>query len=310
MGSTVRVIPRLDIKGPNLIKGIQFDGHRVLGTAEQFADHYYRAGADELIYQDTVASLYRRNSLLDIVARTAERIFIPLTVAGGIRSVDDVRALLRAGADKIAINTAATESPRLLTEVAEAFGAQCVVSSIEAFRRPNGQYEVWVDYGRQPTGLDVFEWAERVVELGAGEILLTSINGDGMGRGYDLDLIRRVSDAVPVPVIASGGAGNARHFVDAVQHGHADAVAAASVFHYHYATPVDRPFMSFEAVRLRMGESIDSGNIDFLNFGYGGQRSIPVQPTSLGEVKDVLAGAGVHVRDSALSEPMSEALST
>jgi imidazole glycerol-phosphate synthase subunit HisF len=309
MGSTVRVIPRLDIKGPNLIKGIQFDGHRVLGTAEQFANHYYRAGADELIYQDTVASLYRRNSLLDIVERTAERIFIPLTVAGGIRSVEDVRALLRAGADKVAINTAATESPRLLTDVAEAFGAQCVVSSIEAFRRPSGQYEVWVDYGRQPTGLDVFEWAQRVVELGAGEILLTSINADGMGRGFDLDLTRRVSDAVSVPVIACGGAGTALDFVDAVQDGHADAVAAASVFHYHYATPVDRPFMSFEAARLRMGESIDSGNIDFLNFGYGDQRSVPVKPASLGEVKNVLAKAGVQVRDVASAAPKPEAMS-
>lgn len=296
MGSTVRVIPRLDIKGPNLIKGIQFDGHRVLGTAEQFADHYYRSGADELIYQDTVASLYRRNSLLDIVERTASRIFIPLTVAGGIRSVEDVRSLLRAGADKVAINTAATERPELLSDVASAFGSQCVVSSIEAFLKPHGRYEVWVDYGRQPTGLDVFDWAQRVVELGAGEILLTSIDHDGMGRGFDLELTRQVSESVTVPVIASGGAGNPAHFVRAVVEGRADAVAAASVFHYRYAAPVDRPFMSFEDARLRMGESIDSGNIDFLNFGYGGQRAIPVSPASVRDIKAAMAAAGVEVR--------------
>ena len=298
MGSTVRVIPRLDIKGPNLIKGIQFDGHRVLGTAEQFADFYYRAGADELIYQDAVASLYRRNSLLDIVRQTASRIFIPLTVAGGIRSVDDVRALLRAGADKVAINTAATENPTLLREVATAFGSQCVVSSIEAFRGSDGRYEVWVDYGREPTGIDAFEWAQRVVDLGAGEILLTSIDREGMGRGYDLELIARISEAVPVPVIACGGAGDIPHFAEAVQKAGADAVAAASVFHYHYAVPVDKPFMSYGEARLRMGAHIDSGNIDFLNHGYGGQRAIPVRPASIGQVKAAMASAGIPVRSA------------
>lgn len=305
MGFTVRVIPRLDIKGPNLIKGIQFDGHRVLGTAEQFADYYYRAGADELIYQDAVASLYRRNSLLDIVRRTASRIFVPLTVAGGIRSVDDVRDLLRAGADKVAINTAATEKPKLLRDVANAFGSQCVVSSIEAFHRRDGRYEVWADYGREPTGLDAFDWAKRVVDLGAGEILLTSINRDGMGRGYDLELIERISEAVPVPVIACGGAGDIPHFVEAVQRAGADAVAAASVFHYHYAVPVDKPFMSFEDARLRMGEHIDSGNIDFLNHGYGGQRAIPVTSASIGQVKAAMASAGIAVRPASQREPVA-----
>jgi cyclase len=296
LASTVRVIPRLDIKGPNLIKGVQFDGHRVLGTAEQFADYYYRAGADELIYQDAVASLYRRNSLLDIVRRTATRIFVPLTVAGGIRSVDDVRALLRAGADKVAINTAATENPALLRDVALAFGSQCIVASIEAFRRSNSRYEVWADYGREPTGLNVFDWVRRVVDLGVGEILLTSINRDGMGHGYDLDLIARVSAAVPVPVIASGGAGDIAHFPEAVIQGGADAVAAASVFHYNYAVPVDKPYMSYEDARLRMGAHVDSGNIDFLNHGYGGQRAIPVRPASIEDVKAAMTTAGLPVR--------------
>lgn len=301
MGATVRVIPRLDIKGPNLIKGIQFDGHRVLGTADDFAEHYYHAGADELIYQDTVASLYRRNSLLDMVSRAAARIFIPLTVAGGIRSVEDVRALLRAGADKVAINTAAIERPELLREIVASFGSQCVVSSIEAFRRPHGRYEVWVDYGRQPTGVDAFDWARRVVDLGVGEILLTSINRDGMGRGYDAELIAQISRAVPVPVIASGGAGKASDFGDAVAVGHADAVAAASVFHYHYAVPDGGAGIG----RLRMGEHLDIGNSDFLNRGYGGQRAIPVTPCSIDDAKAALLAAGASVRQSRTAVPVA-----
>lgn len=294
----VRVIPRLDIKGPNLIKGIQFDGHRVLGTAEQFAELYYKEGADELIYQDTVASLYRRNSLLDIIQRTTEKIFIPLTVAGGIRSVDDIREILRAGADKVAINTAATENPGLISEGARTFGSQCIVSSIEAFRKDNGKYEVWVDYGRECTRLDVAEWARRVVDLGAGEILLTSINQDGMGKGYDLELVESISSMVSVPVVACGGAGRREDFSAAVTDGGADAVAAASVFHYHYATPVDKPFMSYSEARLRMGRHIDSGNIDFLNFGYGGVRAITVEPFSIGGVKESMAAEGINVRSA------------
>lgn len=295
MNKTVRVISRLDIKGPNLIKGIQFDGHRVLGTAEQFAEWYYQQGVDELIYQDAVASLYRRNSILEIIRRTADKIFIPLTVAGGIRTIDGIRQILRAGADKVAINTAAVENPKLLHDAAKVFGSQCIVSSIEAFRKENGTYQVWVDYGREATNLDAIDWAKKVVDLGAGEILLTSINNEGMGCGYDLELIERISSLVSVPVIACGGAGNKEHFVAAVN-AKADAVAAASIFHYYYATPIDKSFMSFEEVRLRMGEHIDSGNIDFLNHGYGGQRSIMVEPTSVQEVKNHMIANQIDVR--------------
>lgn len=295
MHTTVRVIPRLDIKGPNLIKGIQFDGYRVLGAAEQFADHYYRQGADELIYQDSVASLYQRNSLLDMVRRTAERVFVPLTVAGGVDSVAGVRELLRAGADKVAINTAAVERPELIQEAARTFGSQCIVSSIEAFRRKDGRYEVWVDYGRQPTGVDVFEWIPRVIELGAGEILLTAIRHEGMGIGYDLELVARAAERASVPVIACGGAGCLEHFSDVVAAG-ADAVAAASVFHYEHATPAARPLLPYSEGRLRLGENVDSGNVDFLNHGYGKQRAIAVTPESVGAVKDHLAARGVLVR--------------
>ncbi|MBI4370967.1 MAG: imidazole glycerol phosphate synthase subunit HisF [Elusimicrobia bacterium] len=296
MTSMIRVIARLDIKGPNLIKGLQFDGHRVLGTAEEFAEIYYREGADELIYQDAVASLYRRNSLLDIVRRTAEKIFIPLTVAGGIRSVEDVRRLLRAGADKVAINTAAVENPRLLTDAARIFGSQCIVSSIEAYRRDDGACRVWVDYGREATDLDAVEWAKRVEQAGVGEILLTSIREDGMGRGYDLELTRAVSSAVSIPVIACGGAGRAADFPAPVAAG-AAAVAAASVFHYRYARPkAGLATMQFAGKALRMGVHIDAGNIDFLNEGYGGMKFLMVEPCSISAAKAELRRKGLGVR--------------
>ncbi|QPJ64055.1 MAG: imidazole glycerol phosphate synthase subunit HisF [Candidatus Nitrohelix vancouverensis] len=297
MPKTIRVIPRLDIKGPNLVKGIQLDGHRVLGTAEEFAKIYYQYGADELIYQDTVASLYRRNSLLEIVSKTARDIFIPLTVAGGIRSCNDIRQMLRAGADKVAINTAATENPNLLSEAARLFGSQCIVSSIEAFRLDNGKYEVWVDYGRERTNLNAIDWAAQVEDLGVGEILLTSINNDGMGVGYDLELIEKISSRASIPVIACGGAGKLDHFVDATLKAGADAVSAASIFHYHYALPkVGQKTMQFQGDRLRMGEHIDSGNIDFLNYGYGGIRSITVDPCDIMNVKSHLKANSVNIR--------------
>jgi len=292
----IRIISRLDIKGPNLIKGLQFDGYRVLGTAGEFAEIYYREGVDELIYQDVVASLYRRNSLFEIVEQTAKKIFIPLTVAGGIRSIEDVRSILRAGADKVAINTAAIENPKLLYEASKMFGSQCIVSSIETFRNDDGRYEVWVDYGRQPSGVEAVEWAKRVEDLGVGEILLTSINNDGMGNGFDIELTNRISTMLSIPVIACGGAGNKGDFVKAVKEGKADAVAAASVFHYYYAMPKGGYTMQFNEKALRMGRHIDAGNIDFLRNGYGGQKAIMVNPCSIIEVKRELAKFGVSTR--------------
>lgn len=294
--SNIRIIPRLDIKGPNLIKGIQFDGHRVLGTAEEFAEAYCNAGADELIYQDTVASLYRRNSLLDIIERTANKIFIPLTVAGGIRCIEDIRRILRAGADKVSINTAAIENPKLLYESAKIFGSQCIVSSIEAFRRDNGKYEVWTDYGREPTGVDVIEWAKKVEDLGVGEIMLTSINRDGMGKGFDIELTHEVSSKVSIPVITCGGAGRKSDFVKVIKEGFADAVAAASIFHYYYVIPKEGYTMQFNKKELRMGRHIDSGNIDFLRDGYGGQKAITVEPCSIIDVKNELINSGIRTR--------------
>lgn len=231
-----RLIPRLDIKGPNLIKGIHLEGLRVIGDPQEHARRYYEQGADELLYVDVVASLYGRNSLHDIVRKAAQDLFVPLTVTGGIRSVDDVREILRSGADKIGINTAATKRPELITEVARKFGSQCMVLSIEAKRVAPGCWEAYTDNGREKTGLDVVQWARRGVELGAGEILLTSVDREGTREGFDLELVAAVSRAVSVPVIASGGMGRLEDVARAVREGEADAVAMADVLHYQRHT--------------------------------------------------------------------------
>lgn len=231
--SNVRIIARLDIKGPNLIKGIHLEGLRVMGAPQEFAFRYYEQGIDELIYMDSVASLYGRNNLHDIVKHTAQNIFIPLTVGGGVRSVEDVTLLLRAGADKVAINTAATKNPDLIRQIARKFGSQCMVLSIEAKKVSANKWEVYTDNGREKTGIDVVEWAHRACELGAGEILLTSVDQEGTRQGFDIELVKAVSTSVPIPVIASGGMGTTEHFVNVIKQGHADAVAMADVLHYN-----------------------------------------------------------------------------
>ena len=227
-----RLIPRLDVKGPNLIKGIHLEGLQVIGNPQEFATEYYNQGADELIYMDIVASLYGRNNLVDIVQRTAQHVFIPMTVGGGIRSTEDVKTILRAGADKVAINTAAINRPELITEVARQFGSQCMVLSIEAKRVRKGFWEAYTDNGRERTGKDVVEWAIRGLELGAGEILLTSMDKDGTKEGFDLDLLKKASKELSIPVIASGGVGKLKHFKDGAILGKANALLAASVFHF------------------------------------------------------------------------------
>jgi len=228
----LRIIPRLDIKGKNLIKGVRLEGLRVVGDPQEHAVRYYEAGADELIYMDVVASLYGRNSLNDIVKRAARDVFVPITVGGGIRSVDDARDILRAGADKVAINTAAVANPDLIRAVARRFGSQAMVLSVEAKQVGPSKWEAYTDNGRERTGLDVLEWIMRGVELGAGELLITSVDREGTRQGFDLDLIRSISNAVPVPVIASGGMGTLTHFVEAAREGMADGVAMADVLHY------------------------------------------------------------------------------
>jgi imidazole glycerol-phosphate synthase subunit HisF len=235
----VRLIARLDIKGPNLIKGVHLEGLRVVGDPQAFARRYYEQGADELIYMDIVASLYGRSNLMEIVRRTAHYLFVPLTVGGGVRSVDDVRDLLRAGADKVAINTAAVRRPELIGEISRRFGSQCMVLSIEAKRCGPGKWEVYTDCGREKSGVDVIEWARRGVALGAGEVLVTSIDQEGTRKGFDVELTRAISSAVTVPVIASGGYGAPEHLEAAVKGGGADAVAFADSLHYDRATFAD-----------------------------------------------------------------------
>jgi cyclase len=231
-----RLIARLDIKGPNLIKGVHLEGLRVIGNPSIYARRYYEQGADEIIYMDCVASLYGRNSLSEIIRSAARDIFVPLTVGGGIRSVEDVKELLRAGADKVAINTAALASPTLISDLAKRFGSQCVVVSIEAKRTSDNTWEAYTDNGRERTGKDVADWAEEAVGLGAGEILLTSVDREGTRKGLDIELTREIASRVSVPVIASGGMGKPEHLIQALTDGRADAVAMADILHYNRAS--------------------------------------------------------------------------
>ncbi len=207
MAQNVRIIARLDIKGPNLIKGIHLEGLRVVGDPHEFALRYYAQGADELLFIDIVASLYQRNNLSEIIKRTANQIYVPITVGGGIRSLDDVSRMMHSGADKVAINTAAIARPQLVAEVARRFGSQCMVLGVEAKRVAPGRWEAYTDNGRERTGKDVVTWVREAVELGAGEILLTSVDQEGTRKGFDLPLVQQVCDAVNVPVTASGGFG-------------------------------------------------------------------------------------------------------
>ncbi len=232
----VRVIPRLDIKGENLVKGIRLEGLRIVGKPHDFARRYYEAGADELLFMDIYASLLGRDQFLDLIQRTARDVFVPLTVGGGIRTITDVVQVLRAGADKVALNTAAIQRPGFLTEIAERFGAQCVVLSIEAKRRAPGQWEALTSNGREPTGVDVLKWAGEAEALGVGEILVTSVDMEGTRKGYDVELVAEIRRRVKVPVIASGGAGSAMHMIDVARSADVDAVSAAWMLHYNLAT--------------------------------------------------------------------------
>jgi imidazole glycerol-phosphate synthase subunit HisF len=228
---TARVIPCLDVTGGRVVKGVNFVGLRDAGDPVELARRYDAEGADELVFLDITASSDGRDTMVDVVRRTADEVFIPFTIGGGVRSVDDARRLLRAGADKVSVNTSAVERPELLSALAAEFGRQCVVCAIDARARPGG-WQVVVHGGRTPTGLDAVAWAEQAAERGAGEILLTSMDRDGTQDGYDCDLTATVTAAVDVPVIASGGVGTLEHLVDGVVRGGADAVLAASIFHF------------------------------------------------------------------------------
>lgn len=251
---TKRIIPCLDVKCGRVVKGVQFIGLRDAGDPVEIAEMYDKQGADELTFLDITASSDERNIIIDIVQRTAERVFMPLTVGGGIRTVDDIRRLLNAGADKISINTAAVHRPEFVMEAAEKFGSQCTVVAIDARRVPNKKrWEVYTHGGRTSTGIDAVEWAVKMGEYGAGEILLTSMNCDGTKDGYDLELTRSVVDAVSIPVIASGGVGNLEHIYEGFTKAGASACLAASIFHYREHTIAEaKEYLHQKGVTVRL----------------------------------------------------------
>lgn len=233
-----RLIARLDIKAPNLIKGINLEGVRVVGDPHEFAKRYFQQGIDEILYMDSVATLYGRNNLTELVSKTANDIFVPMTVGGGLRSLADVDDVMRAGADKVSINSAAIRRPELLREVAMRYGSQAMVLSVEAKRR--GDYwEAYIDNGREKTGLDAIAWIKQAVGMGAGEVLVTAVDKEGMRRGFDIDLMQKITAAVDVPVIASGGMGCLQDAADVILNGGADAVAMAHVLHFNNITLSD-----------------------------------------------------------------------
>jgi cyclase len=251
---TKRIIPCLDVTGGRVVKGTQFVNLRDAGDPVELAAYYDAQGADELVFLDITASSDHRQTMVNVVARTAEQVFIPLTVGGGIRTAEDIRLLLRAGADKVSVNTAAVQEPGLISHGAERFGSQCIVLAIDAKRRLSQplSWEVYTHGGRTPTGIDAIEWAVQGVAMGAGEILLTSMDADGTQAGYDLELTSAVSSAVPVPVIASGGAGNLSHLYDALTGGRADAALLATLFHYgQYTVAQVKDYLAGRGVPVR-----------------------------------------------------------
>ena len=290
----IRIIPRLDIKGPNLVKGVHLEGLRVLGKPEHFARHYYKLGADELLYMDVVASLYGRNSLLEIIERTAREIFIPLTVGGGLRSLEDIKKVLRAGADKVSINTAAIKNPLFIKEAAKKFGSSTIVVSIETIRNHDGKSLAFTDNGREYTGIDVFEWAKQVEQMGAGEILLTSVDREGTGTGYDIELTKRVAESVSIPVIACGGAGKPEHVSSVIADGMADAVCVASMLHYDFIKH-HSPDADFSS----------EGNIEFLKSRTEFKR---IKSMPLTEIKSFLSEKNIDCRYHGTLENTKDAI--
>jgi len=247
-----RIIPCLDVDGGRVVKGVNFVDIRDAGDPVENAEIYNKQGADEIIFLDITASSDRRDIIVDVVEKTAEQVFVPLTVGGGIRTLDDIRGILRAGADKVSINTAAVDNPDLVRKAADRFGSQCIVVAIDA-KEKGHSWEVYIHGGRTPTGLDVLDWAKKMEELGAGEFMLTSMDRDGTKDGYDLRLTRTISQLVNIPVIASGGVGTLDHLYDGLTEGRADAVLAASIFHYNEFTVGDvKAYLKGRGVNVRL----------------------------------------------------------
>lgn len=248
-----RIIPCLDVKDGRVVKGVQFLNLKDAGDPVEIAKKYSLEGADEITFLDITASHEKRNIMIDVVRRTASEVFVPLTVGGGVRNLDDVRALLLAGADKVAINTAAVSTPEFVKDAAERFGSQCIVVAVDARNKGENSWEVFTHGGRKPTGIDALEWVKKMEDYGAGEILLTSMDRDGTKDGYDLELVRAVSEILTIPLIASGGVGNLQHLVEGVKKGKADAVLCASIFHYgEYSIGEAKNFMNKNGVEVRL----------------------------------------------------------
>jgi cyclase len=279
----IRIISRLDIKGPNLVKGVHLEGLRVLGSPNDFAKFYYEDGADELLYMDVVASLYERNSLLDIIKHTTEDIFVPLTVGGGVRNLDDISKILRSGADKVSLNTAAIRNPDLIKQASQKFGSSTIVIAIEAIQNKAGQYMAFIDNGREFTGKDIFEWAQEIQYLGAGEILLTSVDREGTGLNFDINLIKSFCEAVSIPVIAHGGAGKMEDVKELIEKTNIDAIALASVLHYDTLTKIDNSNVYLS----------NEGNKDFLK---SKNRNTKIKPFSIKDLKIFLKNNNINCR--------------
>jgi cyclase len=276
----IRIIPRLDIKGPNLVKGINLEGLRVLGNPEDYVKFYYESGADELIFQDVVASLYGRNSLHEVISRMSKKMFVPITVGGGLRTLDDIKEVLRAGADKVTLNSAAIRNPKFIQEASMKFGSSTIVISIETIKY-NGHYLAFVDNGREETGLDVVSWALKCQELGAGELLITSVDRDGTGKGYDLELLELITKAVSIPVVVNGGAGEFENLNKSVLIG-ASGLAIASGLHY----------FAFQHLE-KISTTVNEGNTVFIK---GGNYPKNILKYPISEVKSYLMSQGFECR--------------
>ena len=280
----IRIIPKIDIKGPNLVKGIHLEGLRVLGSPRKFAQLYYESGADELIYMDVVASLYNRNSILNMIKETARQIFIPLTVGGGLRTLDDIKNALRAGADKVSLNTAAIKNPKIISEASKKFGSSTILVVIEAIKQPNGEYMAFIENGREFTGKEAISWAKEVEKLGAGEIMLTSVDKEGTGLGYDIELTKAVVESVSIPVIACGGPGKLEDIEDVIKNGKADAVCISSMLHYHAIE---------DGRKVSASKKSSEGNFEFLKTN---QKFGKIKPATIPEIKKYLFGKNINCR--------------
>lgn len=278
-----RIIPRLDIKGSNLVKGIHLEGLKILGNPSDFSKFYYTNGADELLYMDAVASLYGRNSLYGIIEKTVKEIFIPLTVGGGLRTIDDISTVLRSGADKVAINTEAINYPEFISEAVNKFGSSTIMIEIQTKKQLNGTYAAFTDNGRNNSGLDAVEWSIKVEQLGAGEILVTSIDRDGTGAGFDIDIIKRISESVNIPVIAGGGAGNIDHVIELVDKSAVNGIGLASILHY--------PF-----VHQLMNEGYQFGKASEFSIIQESYANTRIKGTDIETVKNSLISKGIDCR--------------